>query len=37
MSVDFQFIVLKNLLYHKNEFMNWVNFLHADSDAIVFD
>ena len=26
-----------NLLYLKNEFMNWADILNADSDAIVFD
>ena len=26
----------QNLLYRKNEFMNWADFLNADSDAIIF-
>ena len=35
MGVAFYFIMPESLLYLKKEFMNWVNFLHVDSDAIM--
>ena len=28
---------LWNLFYFKNKFMNWADFLDADSNAIIFD
>ena len=32
MGMVFQVLVLKNLLYLKNESMNWAHLLHADAN-----
>ena len=36
MGVAFQVMGLQNQVYFKTEWMNLGDFLHADSDAIVF-
>ena len=36
MTMTFQFMKPWNLLYLKNEFINWAHFLNADGDAIIF-
>ena len=36
MAMAIQFTRLSNLLYLNNEFMNWADFLNADSGAIIF-
>ena len=35
MGIAFKFSWLYNLLYVKNEFMNWADFLKADSAALI--
>ena len=36
MGVAFLVLGLLNLVYLKNELMNWADFLHADNDGITF-
>ena len=35
-GVAFQIMELWYMQYHKNEFMNWAVFLHADGNAVIF-